>query len=575
MAIIGVIAAIAIPVTLTQRQTAIDGAQQSSLTVASNAISNQLSLWHGSPPAELTVSTSAGNWLVNGPADSNNVSVTYIAGQTTSDTINLTGTVWKDGSYCLKSASSASPTTYLYRSDTQAITQNGNCPTNGFGGGGSALPNDATTGANLPGQVTGLSVTGAANNTVTVSWGSVNGATGYTVKVTGAAPVTVSTTSTTVNNVPVGTATVSVYATNGSGAGPAATTTATVTGSSSVSAFTPLSTPTWMTLPLVTGWASYNQVNAGQAAGTWASPQYTKAGGIVQVRGLIQSPSATSAGTVLATLPDGYRPDYTTIFPAMIGGNVASYVTVDTLGNISIPSALAANTWLSLENVLFPAAGVANWTVVGASGSNSAFSNGWTNYSTYNYGPARYWQDGDGFVWLGGVVSGGTMVDNANIFTLPASARAYKEEHFISASNAGFGGTGARSTDGVNWKGTTATTWTSLGGVFINTAASQSSLTWTLPYYNGSFAAYNSTYFPTPGYAQTSYGLVVLQGLGSCVAANIEYYLPTSMSPAYTNLRVVNSGLATGRLDVGVGGSVYTNACQSWFSNDSVGFFPN
>lgn len=572
VAIIGVVAAIAIPVTLTQRQTAVDSAQRSSLTVASNAIANQITSWRGSPPAQLTVSTSGGNWLVNGPADSNNVSVTYVTGQTTSDTINLTGTVWTDGSYCLKSASTASPTTFLYRSDTQAITQNSNCPTSGFAG-GSKLPADATSAANLPGQVTGLSVTGAGNNTVTASWASVSGATGYTIKVTGSAPVKITTTTATVSNVPVGTATVTVYATNASGAGPAASTTATVTGSSNVAAYTPLSTPTWMSLPLITNWTGYVQMNPSGNGGNYAPAQYTKAGGIVQLRGLIQSPVATAAGTVIATLPDGYRPDYTSLFPAMIGGNAASYISIDQLGNVTIPVALAANTWFSLENVLFPAAGVANWTSVGASGSGSAFANGWTSYGASTYGPPRFWQDADGFTWLGGVVSSGTAVDNTNIFTLPAPARAFKEQHYVAASNGGFGGVGARPGDGVNFKnGSNA--WMSLAGVFINTATSQANLSWTIPYYSGTFAAYNATSFPAPGYTQTSYGLVVLQGLGNCVVGN-QYYLPTSMTTNFNNLRIVNSGLAIGRLNENQGGGIDTGVCTSWFSNDSVGFFPN
>ncbi len=101
-----------------------------------------------------------------------------------------------------------------------------------------------------------------------------------------------------------------------------------------------------------TGWTNLTLQNAWVWYGTiYTTPQYTKAAdGIVSLKGLIKSGTATS-GTVLATLPAGYRPKERLLLGVVNNG---AYARVDILANGNvIAGGAVSNIWLSLDGINF------------------------------------------------------------------------------------------------------------------------------------------------------------------------------------------------------------------------------
>ena len=99
---------------------------------------------------------------------------------------------------------------------------------------------------------------------------------------------------------------------------------------------------TWTNLTLQNGWVSYGAA--------FASPQYTKAAdGLVTIKGLVSSGTMT-AGTVIATLPVGYRPSNRLLITG-VSVNAYCRIDIDNTGNIVFES--GSNTWLSLDNITF------------------------------------------------------------------------------------------------------------------------------------------------------------------------------------------------------------------------------
>lgn len=101
----------------------------------------------------------------------------------------------------------------------------------------------------------------------------------------------------------------------------------------------------WTDLTLKGGWAAFSLVN-----GTYAWPQYTKsADGIVTIKGLIKSGTVTS-GTVIATLPPGYRPAATLVFA--VSQNY-DFGRIDILSNGDIVTRAVSATWTSMDQISF------------------------------------------------------------------------------------------------------------------------------------------------------------------------------------------------------------------------------
>lgn len=106
-----------------------------------------------------------------------------------------------------------------------------------------------------------------------------------------------------------------------------------------------------MTPVLANGWVSYDA--------NYGPPKYRKKAGIVYLQGLVK---AGTLGTVIATLPVGFRPDSaqfggagTLLFVAMGDNNVVTRIDVYPDGRI-VQAGGGTNVWQSLSSVIFPAA---------------------------------------------------------------------------------------------------------------------------------------------------------------------------------------------------------------------------
>lgn len=107
----------------------------------------------------------------------------------------------------------------------------------------------------------------------------------------------------------------------------------------------------WPPVPDDTGWIALTLAASWVAWGSgYGSPQYRRKNGRVQVAGLIKNGTIT-AGTVIATLPAGFRPSSQEIYPAH-NGATARGVQVATNGQISLSSGIT-NAELSLAGITF------------------------------------------------------------------------------------------------------------------------------------------------------------------------------------------------------------------------------
>ena len=98
----------------------------------------------------------------------------------------------------------------------------------------------------------------------------------------------------------------------------------------------------WIVPTLLNSWVSYGA--------PYDTEGYRKDGqGFVHLKGLIKNGTAT-AGTVLFTLPTGYRPANTALFDTQSNGTTGR-VDVANNGNVTIQA--GTNAWISLNGITF------------------------------------------------------------------------------------------------------------------------------------------------------------------------------------------------------------------------------
>ncbi len=100
----------------------------------------------------------------------------------------------------------------------------------------------------------------------------------------------------------------------------------------------------WYPLPLSNSWAPNTVLQ---------TARYRKYCGVVEVQGRIKDGTLTN-GTVVATLPVGFRPVDGLVFCQMNSGGTAVYTRVNSNGEIVIYYA-DNNTWLTLSGISFKA----------------------------------------------------------------------------------------------------------------------------------------------------------------------------------------------------------------------------
>ncbi|UDL15889.1 minor tail protein [Microbacterium phage Pumpernickel] len=335
-------------------------------------------------------------------------------------------------------------------------------------------------------------------------------------------------------------------------------------------------------LNLVNGWTNY-----GDYTGSY---QYADAqaqrlpSGIVVLSGLPGQGTVTT-DTVIATLPEGFRPDTDMIFPTLNGNNWRA-ITVAANGEIRV-RANTVNTFVSFDGIAFPAAGVATWTDIGAAGSGSSFANSWGPHVNASWGTPAYWKDPYGLVWFRGLLTGGsTAADNTNMVTMPATHRSALQQHYPAASSEQFGLVGARATDGLNYKnGTLGTAWISLGGVTIMTQDAFNSGVWFSPVMTNSWANYDTNTYPGLAMTRREDGLGLSRGFirnGTVAAGTRAWTAPKNMLPAMSWLTPRPAGQAAGRVDMyghrsaGSSSGIASGTCvvnfgsNSWVSLDGM-----
>lgn len=202
-------------------------------------------------------------------------------------------------------------------------------------------------------------------------------------------------------------------------------------------------------------------------------PRATKLpSGLVVLSGLIRSIGSTAAGHVIATLPEGFRPDRDVIYP-LLQADMPRAVDIRTDGTIRVRAGWAADQYASLDGIMFWTSGTP-WQTVGTGGVTLNT----TNFNIHTVSQAeglRYYKDQYGFVWFDGVVELKTALSTNNtvIISLPTTHRSFLEQHFGTVGQEGFAQLGAQPTNGLVWKtGSPAAigNWISLNGAMLCTS---------------------------------------------------------------------------------------------------------
>ncbi|MDB5187272.1 MAG: hypothetical protein JWM07_744 [Candidatus Saccharibacteria bacterium] len=101
----------------------------------------------------------------------------------------------------------------------------------------------------------------------------------------------------------------------------------------------------WSTFTLLNGWVSLD------GGVSFTTPGYAKGDdNIVRMKGLISSGN-TAAGTIVGTLPAGYRPATRVLLPALCNPNVECRIDITPTGNVELYYSNAG--WTSLDHVTF------------------------------------------------------------------------------------------------------------------------------------------------------------------------------------------------------------------------------
>lgn len=313
-------------------------------------------------------------------------------------------------------------------------------------------------------------------------------------------------------------------------------------------------------LALNNGWKNYSEYTG--------SYQYTEAqvqrlsSGIVSLSGLVGMGTVT-AGTNVTVLPEGYRPDNEMIFPTLNGNNYRA-LTVSPDGRVDVRGG-HVTTYISLDGISFPAAGVAQWTEIGAAGSGSSFANGWAGLPSSTLGTPAYWKDPYGLVWFRGLLTGGTRTtDNLMMVQLPTTHRSTLQQHHTTSADDQYGLVSSYSSTGLAYKsGTYGASWISLAPITIMTDEALATGVWSEPVLKSSWSNYDPTQFPALGVTRRPDGLGLSKGLirlGTVGATTAAANLPPSIVPAMTSLRPISAVAAAGRLDIyGHRGFSYAN----------------
>jgi len=320
--------------------------------------------------------------------------------------------------------------------------------------------------------------------------------------------------------------------------------------------------PAQIKLTPLAGWTNY--ADPTPLADRFSDIKVTRSTeGIVVIAGLLRAGTTTS-GTVIAKLPEGFRPDYDLCWPVLSSG-VRRLIAIMANGDIKIFGGLGDT---SLSGISFPAAGVANWTLLGP-GTPYPYQNNWStdNVVGFNWGPPRIWKEPvTGQVFLQAVVKNAVgNPPDSTVFNIPSSFNAANEELMptVNSGNTfGYWRTRPSNTDVIIITSGGASGYSNLVPLMANwKPAAGGLMTWTSKgKFSGGWIDYGGI-FANVEWAKSPGGIVFLRGLpkngtmGATIASVEAGYRPkdnprrlANSGAALITLTVSNSGL--GRLDL-------------------------
>ncbi len=319
--------------------------------------------------------------------------------------------------------------------------------------------------------------------------------------------------------------------------------------------------PLWAPLTLNGGWTDYS-LDYGAAA-------YTKTkAGFVLLRGLVKNASTPAVGSIMASLPNDYKPSQRLIFGTAASANVSARMDISPSsdGASVVFSTNGSGGWMSFDNIRYLAAD---------SGTRTALTlqNGWSNYGG-SYGSPSYAVDSAGRVSIEGLITGGTVTSGTTIAALPAAATPPLNHIMSTFSSTSFGVFGANSSpSALIVRSAVSGSWLTINTSYMPNAAS---VTWSNLTLGNSWANYGAPY-GSAQYTKTSDGIVHLKGLirnGTNTYDSVIATLPAGFRPKYRLLfTVMQNADAFSRLDVLPNGQVrYMGSNVGYYSLSNVSF---
>jgi hypothetical protein len=309
--------------------------------------------------------------------------------------------------------------------------------------------------------------------------------------------------------------------------------------------------PSWGTFSLQNSWVNYGS--------GYNTAEFTKtSAGRVFLKGLVKSGTATS-GTVIATLPVGYRPLETLVFQVATSPNVAARIDVQADGDVIIYA--GSNSWISLDTISFlPTTTPYTWYTM-------PFYNSWSNYGG-SYEDVHVTIDSIGRVNLQGLAKAGVTTSNTAIALTSDISSAYlptKTLHFPAGGN-GFSEFWIWYSDGeVTKRGAQTSSYMGLQALWYPGTTG----TWSTPTLQNSWVNYGGNY-PTLQYTKAADGVVTVRGLvksGVTTSGTVIANLPVGYRPAATQLMTISSNDDFGRVDVLSSGNIAFRAgSNAWYA---------
>ena len=322
--------------------------------------------------------------------------------------------------------------------------------------------------------------------------------------------------------------------------------------------------PSWFSITYATPtatneWADYST--------TYNSAGFTKtSNGRVFLKGLVKNnidTDAITSGTIIGTLPEGYRPSGRLVFQTVTSPNVAARVDVDASGNIIVYS--GDGSWISLDSISYlPADQPYTWNNVTYDSTTSPI---WSNWGT-PYENVRITRDTIGRVNLQGLAKAGNNTSNMTIAKPPSSAYYPPKSLHFPAGASGFGLFWVWTDGDIVKRGAQTSSYLGLNTIYYpTTLGTWTSITPISPWVNYNDATGS---YPMLACTKASDGVVTIRGLiknGGVTNITAAKLPSTCTWPSKQTAMVAASYDDVGRVDIMPTGDLIIRAgLTNWFA---------